>query len=213
MKIAIIGAGNVGSALGKGWIKRGHQVVFGIRDASSPKSEKASREIEGAEFQEVQSACDGADVVVVTTPADVVADLVPLMGPLEGKVVIDTTNAIRMRPEPYATGYHAIVALSKDAAVVKCFNTTGFENMANPSYHQESPVPHSVSLDMFMAGGNSEAKKVARQLALDLGFEACWDFGGEDKVELLEKFALSWINLAILQGHGREIAFKVIRRQ
>ncbi len=35
---------------------------------------------------------------------------------------------------------------------------------------------------------------------------------GDDKVELLEKFALSWINLAIMQGHGRDITFKMIRR-
>lgn len=37
-------------------------------------------------------------------------------------------------------------------------------------------------------------------------------FSKGDKVELLEKFALSWINLAIFQGHGRNLAFKVIRR-
>ena len=37
MKIAIIGVGNVGGALGKGWAKNGHQVVFGVRNASEPK--------------------------------------------------------------------------------------------------------------------------------------------------------------------------------
>jgi hypothetical protein len=36
--------------------------------------------------------------------------------------------------------------------------------------------------------------------------------GGSEQVELLEKFALSWINLAIMQGHGRGIGFKVVRR-
>ena len=39
-----------------------------------------------------------------------------------------------------------------------------------------------------------------------------FDFGKSDKVELLEKFALSWINLAIMQGHGRNMAFRVVKR-
>lgn len=65
---------------------------------------------------------------------------------------------------------------------------------------------------MFMAGDSEEAKQIARQLALDAGFGSCWDFGKGDKVELLEQFALSWINLAIMQGHGRDIAFKLVRR-
>ena len=40
----------------------------------------------------------------------------------------------------------------------------------------------------------------------------CYDFGGSDRVELLEKFAFSWINLAIMQGVGRNMAFKVVKR-
>jgi len=52
----------------------------------------------------------------------------------------------------------------------------------------------------------------AEQLANDIGFGKCYDFGGDDKVELLEKFALSWINIAIMQGHGRNLAFKLLKR-
>jgi len=77
--------------------------------------------------------------------------------------------------------------------------------MLNPVYNDEG-------IDMFMAGDSERAKSVARQLALDNGFSSCFDFGKSDKVELLEKFALSWINLAIMQGHGRNMAFKVVRR-
>lgn len=88
---------------------------------------------------------------------------------------------------------------------MKCFNTTGFENMLNPNYNGEK-------IDMFMAGDSDQAKAVAKRLALDAGFGSCIDFGKADKVELLEKFALSWINLAIMQGHGRNFAFKVLKR-
>ena len=63
-----------------------------------------------------------------------------------------------------------------------------------------------------MAGDSVKAKEVACQLALDCGFADCIDFGKADKVVLLEQFALSWINLAIMQGQGRGMAFKVLRR-
>lgn len=89
---------------------------------------------------------------------------------------------------------------------MKCFNSTGFENMTNPIYLNFGGI------DMFCAGNDKESKAIVQKLARDIGFGECWDFGGDDKVELLEKFALSWINLAIMQGHGREIAFKVIKR-
>ena len=55
-------------------------------------------------------------------------------------------------------------------------------------------------------------KELVKRLALDLGFEHCYDFGGDDKFKLIEDFAKAWINLAIMQGEGRNIAFKVLRR-
>jgi len=45
--------------------------------------------------------------------------------------------------------------------------------------------------------------------AYDIGFVKCYDFGGDDQVNLLEQFAMSWINLAIIQKQGRGIVFKI----
>lgn len=205
MKIAIIGSGNVGSALGKGWSLAGHSVVFGVRDAMSPKTKKALDLVPDAVIRSVKDAAQQAEVIVITTPPEAVPALVPELGDLAGKTIIDTTNSVRTRPEPYPTAFHALKSLTGSDLVVKCFNSTGFENMLNPIYH-------GTGIDMFVAGNNIEAKQVAETLAKDLGFETCYDFGGDDKVELLEKFALSWINLAIMQGHGRGLAFKLLKR-
>ena len=57
------------------------------------------------------------------------------------------------------TAFHAFSALT-EAEVVKCFNTTGFENMKNPDYG-------NVTLDMYMAGDNEAAKAIASQLSKD----------------------------------------------
>ena len=77
--------------------------------------------------------------------------------------------------------------------------------MANPIYAGEG-------VDMFVAGNSQKGKEIAKKLALDAGFATCWDFGGDDKAQLLEYFGLSWINLAIMQGNGRNTAFKVVKR-
>jgi 8-hydroxy-5-deazaflavin:NADPH oxidoreductase len=202
MKIAIIGAGNVGGALALRWKNAGHEVVVGARDPQSPKMQKLEG---GFPILGIGVAVQLSEAVLIATPPAAIFDLIAAMGEVSGKTLIDASNAIRQRPEPYPTVYHALKDRTR-GEVVKCFNSTGFENMLNPVYDGEG-------IDMFMAGDSEKAKAVASQLALDAGFGACWDFGKADRVELLEQFALSWINLAIMQGHGRDIAFRLIRRK
>ena len=203
MNIAIIGTGNVGGALASQWAKAGHQILLGVRDVQSFKG-KFLLENPNTKAYLIEYAVAKADVVLVATPPQIANEQAAQFGDLQGKVIIDATNAIWQKPSPYPTAYHAFSALT-EAAVVKCFNTTGFENMQNPQYGD-------LRLDMFMAGEDTRAKEVARQLSEDAGFENCYDFGGADQVELLEKFAHSWINLAIFQKMGREIGFKLVKR-
>ncbi len=206
MNIAIIGSGNVGSALAQGLSKAGHNIFFGLRDAASAKAEKASGFVSNAKILSIAEASKQADVIIITTPPEAVLNLVAQLGDVSNKILVDATNSIRTRPEPYRTAFHALKALTKSDKVVKCFNSTGFENMANPVY------PNFGGIDMFCAGNDQPSKEIVQKLAKDIGFAECWNFGGDDMVELLEKFALSWINLAIMQGHGRNLALKVIRR-
>jgi hypothetical protein len=64
----------------------------------------------------------------------------------------------------------------------------------------------------YRAGNDQQAKQTVRQLALDAGFAECYDVGGNDKFQLMEQFAFFWINLAMMQGQGREIGFKLLKR-
>lgn len=203
MKIAIIGTGNVGGALAASWARAGHQILLGVRDTAQFKGE-ALLANPNTSVHSIEDAVASAEVILVATPPQIAEELVQQFGQVAGKVIIDSTNAVRTKPEHYATAFHAFEALTQ-AEVVKCFNTTGFENMQNPDYGH-------TKLDLFMAGNSARAKEVAVHLAKDAGFEHCYDFGGSDRVELLEKFALSWINLAIFQGMGRDIGFKLVRR-
>lgn len=204
MNIAIIGSGNVGGALAQQWVKVGHTVLIGAKFPLSEKNIQLATKIGEDRFASIPLAVKQCEVILIATPPTAIFEVIEAMGDVSGKTIIDATNTVRQKPDPYNTVYHALVDKTK-ANVVKCFNTTGFENMLNPVYRGEK-------LDMFMAGDSEVAKQVAAQLAEDAGFGTCWDFGKADKVQLLEQFALSWINLAIMQGHGRDIAFRLVRR-
>lgn len=203
MNIAIIGTGNVGGALATQWAKKGHNIHLGVKNKDQFKGSELLKNANTSVFS-IKEAIELSDVILIATPPTAIFDIVEEMGDVSGKVIIDSTNSVMKSPDPFKTVFH-MLAEKTNAEVVKCFNSTGFENMKNPVYHDEG-------IDMFMAGDSEKAKDVARELALDCGFGTCWDFGKSDKVELLEKFALSWINLAIMQGFGRGIAFKVIKR-
>jgi 8-hydroxy-5-deazaflavin:NADPH oxidoreductase len=203
MNIAIIGSGNVGGALATKWAQTGHHIHLGVQDQNNFKGKDLLNNAH-TDARTIKDAVSASEVVLIATPPAAIFSIIEAMGDVTGKVIIDATNSVRTGPEPYKTVFHCLTDRTK-AEVVKCFNTTGFENMLDPVYNGEK-------IDMFMAGDSLAAKNVAERLALDCGFGSCIDFGAADKVELLEKLALSWINLAIMQGHGRNLAFRVVRR-
>ncbi len=205
MKIAIVGAGNVGGALASGWARAGHEIILGARNPADSEIKALMATSQNISATTVREAAQKAEVILISVPVAAIKDVAQTLGEMKNKIIIDATNSVFQKPEPYAHGVEAFKAITKCADVVKCFNSTGFENMANPKYGE-------IGIDMFVAGGNQRGKAVAQQLAKDLGFAECYDFGGEDKIALLEQFALSWINLAIMQKHGRGMAFKILTR-
>jgi len=71
MNIAIIGSGNVGSALAQGLYKAGHTIFFGVRDAASAKAEKASGLVSNAKIVSVAEASKQGEVIIITTRTSV----------------------------------------------------------------------------------------------------------------------------------------------
>jgi predicted dinucleotide-binding enzyme len=205
MKISIIGTGNVGGALATQWAKAGHQIFLGTRDVSKFEDKHLLANPNTSLHTIAESAKAAEVILVAAVPQATQAICDQIREVSKGKVVIDAMNSVRTKPEGFNNSFEAFKSYLPESEIIKCFNSTGFENMSNPIYHGEG-------IDMFVAGSAVKGKEIAKQLALDAGFSTCWDFGGDDKAQLLEYFALSWINLAIMQGHGRNMAFKVIKR-
>lgn len=205
MKIALIGTGNVGGALAAKWAHAGHNILLGVRDTTTFKGKDLLNNPHTTAMS-IQDAVAGADVILIATPAPMAVEVAQSLGDTTGKVIIDSMNIVMKRgPEGYTSTTNAILDHTATRDVVKCFNTTGYNNMTDPEYHGQS-------IDLFMAGDSIAAKKIARQLALDAGFAECYDIGGNDKFELMEQFAFFWINLAMFCGQGRDIGFKLLKR-
>lgn len=206
MHIAIIGTGNVGGALASAWARAGHTIILGVKDLQDFKGRDLLLQ-PGISALPVADAVSKAELVLLATPATAATEVALSLGDTTGKIIIDAMNMIMGRgPAGFQTTADAILAHTQTRDVVKCFNTTGFNNMQNPVYG-------SVAIDAFVAGDSKAGKAAAIRLAKDAGFGECYDIGGNDKFQLMEQFAWFWINLAMFQGQGREIGFKLLKRQ
>jgi NADPH-dependent F420 reductase len=209
MKIAIVGTGHVAAALGSRWAAKGHMVTFASRE---PGAERVQSLVESAgsnaSAARVADAVSRSSIVVLAVPFTAVRERLDMAGDLGGKVVIDCTNPIAPGLKSMfnngASGAEQIAAWTPRARVVKAFNSTGAENMADPLYNGQPAT-------MFICGDDELAKGATAQLAEELGFEVV-DAGGLSAARHLESLALLWIHLARVTGLGRDIAFRLLRR-
>ena len=216
MNIAIIGAGKLGSALGKGWAKAGHTIIFGVRDPVGGKTKPPLAEIGGAASSRVvPDAVRGADVVVLATPWEAVPDVINAMGDMRGKIIIDATNPVFLNAEgslslslgSSTSGGEEVARLATGARVAKAFNTYGWENFVDsnyPGYGDAKPV-------LFYCSDDDDAKEIVEKLATDLGFEAV-DTGGLGMARSLEPMALLWIRLAVRRGRNPNFTWAMLKR-
>ena len=206
MKIAILGAGNIGGNLGKRFAEQGHTIVFGVRD---PNKAAAAVSACGAKASatNVKDAAAAGDVVVLAVPGSVAQAAVKDAGDLAGKILIDATNALDFStggPQvAVATSQAEELAKLTSAKVVKAFNTCGAEHILHPTVG-------GVPVDVFLCGDDADAKKTVAGLSEAIGFNPV-DMGPLVNARFAEHLATGWIWLAMKGGAGRNIAFKLMR--
>jgi predicted dinucleotide-binding enzyme len=189
LKIAIIGKGNVGKALGDGLKRSGHEVRFGHRNPKEP----------------VQEA---AETIILAVPYRATRDTVKKIGSAaDGKVLIDVTNALN-RDGSLAVGFTTSAAeelqkLLPKSRVVKAFNTVFSQNQGTGRVGKEQ-------LTAFIAGDDRTAKQIVMELSRDIGFEPA-DVGPLKSARYLEPMAVMIIELAYNLEMGTKIGFKLVK--
>jgi 8-hydroxy-5-deazaflavin:NADPH oxidoreductase len=196
VNIAIVGTGNVGAALGRGFATAGHDVIWGSRRPEGTH--------EVAPVVDIRAAAAEAEVVVLAVPFAAVEETVAALGDVTARVIVDATNPLGRLPPGAASGAEHVAALAPGARVVKAFNTMGWETMADPVIDGRRAV-------CLLCGDDQGAKDAVVGLAADLGFEPV-DAGGLEAARHVEALAGLWVHLAFRAGLGRGFAFAVVHR-
>jgi predicted dinucleotide-binding enzyme len=206
--IAILGAGNVGIALARAWIAKGESVVFGVPSPDKYRDAVAALG-PSATIGSTASAIEATDIVVLATPYSAALDIARSVADWGNRILVDATNPLApglagLSVGTTTSGAEQIAAAAHGARVVKAFNTTGAENMADSRY----PVGAAF---MPVCGDDAEARGRVIALAALIGFDAV-DCGGLAAARYLEPFAMTWIHMAIKLGQGRNFAFARMKR-
>jgi len=185
MDIAIIGAGNVGKALGGSLVRAGHNVTFA---ATNPEhAAAAANSLRARAAASNNEAVDAADLVILAIPASALGDVAQEIGAsAAGKVVVDVSN----RPTPDPAGASTSLAEELQAQlpgskVIKAFNTLFASRQANPSMS-------GIAADGYVAGDDEPAKQTVLEVVESIGFRPV-DAGSLAAARTLE--GMAWLNI------------------
>lgn len=212
MRVAILGTGDVGRSLAKGFAGRGDDVMMGSRVAGRAQeaARAAGATVRGGTFSE---AASWGELGVLATSWSGTENALRLATPttLAGKVVIDATNPLVSAPgKPPAlalghtdSGGEQVQRWLPDARVVKAFNIVGHAHMVRPEFPGGPP-------DMFYCGNDGSAKSTVAAILDDFGWSSI-DIGDIEGARLLEPMCLLWV-LYALRGGGWNHAFKLLKK-
>jgi 8-hydroxy-5-deazaflavin:NADPH oxidoreductase len=210
VNVGILGSGDVGRALAKGFAGVGHDVKIGSRDPNklAEFASAAGAHISTGTFAD---AAQFGDILVLATLGIATTDAIELAGldAFDGKVVIDTTN-----PLDFSKGMPPVLSIGTTdslgeviqrriprARVVKAFNTVGNALMVNPQLPGGPP-------DMFIGGNDDGAKKIVTQICDAFGWGVI-DLGGIEASRYLEPMCLAWVLHGFRSGSWSH-AFKML---
>ncbi len=210
MKIGIIGAGNIGTGLGKRLAAEGHDIVVSFARTPEKVAEAAATIGSGARPGSPEQAVAHGEVVILATPWGATLDIVgSLAGALAGKMVWDCTN-------PFAPDMSELLIGT---------TTSAGEEIAHaaPRAHVVKAVPpfavslHAASMEIggrkpgvFVCADDPAARAVVMQLVADIGADAV-DTGPLKRARFTEPLGMLVTNLAYVQGLGPAIFAALVR--
>ncbi len=213
MKVGILGSGDVGKTLGKGFISRGHEVKIGSRD---PKKLEAWVKENGAKASSgsFADAAKFGELLVFAGLGSAAEEIFAQAGKesFEGKVVIDASNPLKNEPGKMPTLYvghtdslgEQIQRMLPKSHVVKAFNIVGNAYMVDPKFVGGPP-------DMMIGGDDKGAKEKVSEILKSFGWNVV-DLGGISASRYLEPMCIAWVHVGILSGKWNH-AYKFVRAE
>jgi 8-hydroxy-5-deazaflavin:NADPH oxidoreductase len=205
MRIAIIGAGRLGTALGRRLVEGRHEVMFGGGSTAAD----AARTI-AASAASNREATAWADLVVLAVPFDAVEEALATAGPLDGKVLWSCVNALRPDFTGLVVGFDTSAAeqvalRAVDARVVAAVPPFAEALAARDLRYEAGLVP-----SVFVCGDDGDAKSVVGELAREIGAEPV-DAGPLRAARLVEPAMMLLVSIAY-GGLPRDVALRLLER-
>ena len=212
-KVGILGSGDVGKTLAKGFLKHGYQVAIGTDHAE--KLAEFKRENPQIETVTFEQAAQSGDIVVLCVKATVAEKIIEkVKRHLSGKTVIDTTNPIADAPPEngvlkFFTSLEEslmerLQKIAPDAQFVKAFNSIGSGLMINPDFRDNTKPT------MFICGNNDDAKRKVYEILEKFGFEI-EDMGKAESARAIEPLCMLWCMPGFLRNEWAH-AFKLLKK-
>jgi predicted dinucleotide-binding enzyme len=212
-KVGILGSGDVGKTLAKGFLKHGYQVAIGSDHAEKLEEFKGENpQIEIATFEQVSQTGDIVVLCVKGTVAEKIIEKVKRH--LSGKTVIDATNPIADVPPQngvlklFTTLDESLMErlqkIAPDARFVKALNSVGSGLMINPNFRDNTKPT------MFICGNNDDAKKKVYEILEKFGFEI-EDMGKAESARAIEPLCILWCIPGFLRNEWAH-AFKLLKK-
>ena len=155
MKIAVVGAGNVGKALAHAGVRTGHAVTVTATDPATAAA--AAAETGASAADSTAEAVAGADLVVLAVPGAAVSSVARDLTGITA-VVVDATNPLTADSSRLTVTDRSAAEMLQEqlpsARVVKAFNTVFASKQA-------APEVDGTQLDGFYAGDDQAAKRVS----------------------------------------------------
>lgn len=205
MKIAVLGAGNVGAGLARSAVAAGHTVSL---SASTPeKAAAVAAEVGATAAASNAAAVEGADLVVLAVPHAAVAGIAAEISvAAAGTPLVDATNPLNATYSDLdivgASAAADLQVVVPGSPVVKAFNTVFASRYA-------APTEDGRALPVFIAGDDADSKTAVGELATSLGFQSL-DVGGLRQARGLEELAFLNISLNAANGWAWQSAWTLV---
>jgi predicted dinucleotide-binding enzyme len=155
MNITVIGRGNVGGGLARRWERAGHTVTKLGRDGGDASD---------------------AEAVLVAVPSDAIAEALGKVSGLDGKIVLDATNAFHGRNDEFESLAHEVKSIV-GGPVAKSFNC-GYAALYDQIDEQRARPSNIYAAE-------NGAIAMTEQLTRDAGFDPV-SAGGLGSARMLE---------------------------
>ncbi len=189
-KVAVIGLGNIGTAVASNLIKGNRTVI--IADRTLAKANELSKTLGSlAQPAEIAAAVKEAEIIVLSIWFDGIKEFFKTYATeLAGKIIVDPSNPIapdenggfkKIIDKDQSSGQILAALLPKNAKFVKALGTLGAASLANAAFGQPEKNVE------FYATDDTSINYQIEDLIRDNGFEPV-RIGGLDKSILIEVF-------------------------